>query len=76
MSEALSLALPELTFVHAIPHTTRAAREGEVEGEDYYFVSMETMMAGLSSKMFIEAGKFNVCCANLILSCTDRLHPG
>ena len=66
MSEALSLALPEFTFVHAIPHTTRTAREGEVEGEDYYFVSMETMMAGLSSKLFIEAGKFNVSLLNLI----------
>ncbi len=62
ISEALSHALPSFVFVHSIPHTTRAPREGEVDGEDYYFVSMETMMEGLANKAFIEAGKYKVCC--------------
>ena len=58
--EALAQALPQYTFVHSIPHTTRAPRPGEVEGDDYYFVSMDAMMDGLANKMFIEAGKYKV----------------
>jgi guanylate kinase len=60
-SEALAQALPNMTFVHSIPHTTRAPRDGEVDGDDYYFVSMDAMSEGLANKMFIEAGKYKVC---------------
>ena len=60
-NEALIVALPSVEFVHVIPHTTRAPRSDEVNGDDYYFVSMDEMNEGLSNKMFIEVGRYKVC---------------
>ena len=60
LGELLPGMVSEVKLVHSTPHTTRAPRDGEVEGEDYFFVSMEEMMEGLQNKMFIEAGKYKV----------------
>ena len=38
--------------------TTRPAREGEVDGRDFYFVSMEQMKRDIQARLFIEAGMF------------------
>jgi guanylate kinase len=66
IGEALPATIGTIPLVHSIPHTTRAPRDGEVEGQDYYFISMEVMTDGLQNKMFIEAGKYKV------QACTSR----
>jgi guanylate kinase len=47
--------LADLKNVHfSVSHTTRAKREGEVEGKDYYFVSPEKFERMVERKEFIE----------------------
>ncbi|PHR30451.1 MAG: guanylate kinase [Desulfotalea sp.] len=38
----------------SVSHTTRAAREGEVDGIDYHFVSQETFKQMIIESMFLE----------------------
>ena len=41
------------------PDTTRSAREGEVDGRDYHFVSsVEQMERDIQAHLFIEAGRY------------------
>jgi guanylate kinase len=40
--------------VFSVSHTTRAPRQGEVDGEDYHFVSTETFEAMIASGEFLE----------------------
>lgn len=42
-----------------VPYTTRAPREGEVDGEKYRFVSKETFQTMIDRDEFIEYGKFD-----------------
>jgi hypothetical protein len=82
-TDALELALPNIAFVHVVPHTTRAKQEGEVDGEDFHFVSTKEMEDGIANKMFIEAAKYKVrlvivlCllldCNRVLLSLIDNL---
>eukprot|EP00043_Microstomoeca_roanoka_P020312 m.244150 g.244150 ORF g.244150 m.244150 type:complete len:3704 (+) comp17144_c0_seq1:231-11342(+) len=58
ITEAVRHVLPNLEFVHAVPHTTRLPREGEVDGIDYFFVTREQMDTFLTEKKFIEAGRY------------------
>ncbi|XP_055673698.1 disks large homolog 3 isoform X2 [Falco peregrinus] len=47
-------------FGSCVPHTTRARRENEVDGQDYHFVvSREQMEKDIQDNKFIEAGQFN-----------------
>ncbi|XP_069049857.1 disks large homolog 3 isoform X11 [Lepisosteus oculatus] len=47
-------------FGSCVPHTTRARRENEVDGQDYHFVmSREQMERDIQDNKFIEAGQFN-----------------
>ncbi len=39
----------------SVSHTTRAPREGEVDGVDYHFVDKETFQAMVNSSEFIES---------------------
>ncbi|CAO2623559.1 Disks large homolog 3 [Lemmus lemmus] len=47
-------------FGSCVPHTTRARRDNEVDGQDYHFVvSREQMEKDIQDNKFIEAGQFN-----------------
>ena len=47
--------LPELAY--SISHTTRAPRQGESEGRDYHFVSLETFLAMKEAGDFVECAQ-------------------
>ncbi|WP_104740396.1 guanylate kinase [Helicobacter bizzozeronii] len=44
--------LPNVYF--SISTTTRPKREGEIEGQHYYFVSQEAFLAGIENQQFLE----------------------
>ncbi|CCF80551.1 guanylate kinase [Helicobacter bizzozeronii] len=44
--------LPNVHF--SISTTTRPKREGEIEGQHYYFVSQEAFLAGIENQQFLE----------------------
>lgn len=46
-------------FKYSVSHTTRPPREGEVNGEDYYFVDLEEAKRMILSGSFIEHTLFN-----------------
>ncbi|XP_023671342.1 guanylate kinase isoform X1 [Paramormyrops kingsleyae] len=46
-------------FGFSISHTTRKPRQGEEDGKDYYYVSRETMQAGIANGEFIESAEFS-----------------
>jgi|TARA_B110000908_G_scaffold168138_1_gene222433 guanylate kinase len=46
-------------FKAGISHTTRTPRENEVDGKDYYFISVDKFEAMIASGAFIEHMKFN-----------------
>jgi len=48
------LANPELNLQKVITCTTRAKREGETEGKDYYFISKDEFLNGLKNNEFFE----------------------
>jgi guanylate kinase len=58
ITEAVIHVLPNVPFVHAVPHTTRTPRNGEKDGVDYFFISKEQMQEGLQKHKFIEAGRY------------------
>jgi guanylate kinase len=45
-------------LVYSISMTTRSPREGEVDGEDYYFVSKEEFERRIREDQFIEYAEF------------------
>ena len=45
-------------LVYSISMTTRLPREGEVEGEDYYFVSKEEFEQRIKDDKFLEYAEF------------------
>src|SRR5438105_10170219 len=47
-------------FVYAVSCTTRPARAGEVEGEDYRFLSDEEFNARSGSEVFLELATLHV----------------
>ncbi|OXU31921.1 hypothetical protein TSAR_008226 [Trichomalopsis sarcophagae] len=47
-------------FSSCVPHTTRAKRDNEIDGQDYYFMSSrEEMEKDIQNHLFIEAGQYN-----------------
>lgn len=46
-------------FEFAVSHTTRAPREGEIDGEHYYFVSHEDMKEKIQEGCFLEYAEFS-----------------
>jgi guanylate kinase len=44
-------------FVYAVSCTTRPAREGEINGEDYYFISESEFLEKLGAGSFLEHAK-------------------
>ena len=45
-------------IVEAVSHTTRAPREGEVDGEDYYFISEEDFAEMSMAGQFLETTEY------------------
>lgn len=45
-------------FVIAVSYTTRQPREGEIDGEQYHFISMEQFNTWISQGAFLEWGEF------------------
>lgn len=48
-----------LVYDMTVPYTTRARREGEVEGREYYFVSKESFAQMAKNNFFLEVGTKN-----------------
>ncbi len=46
-------------FAAAVPHTSRARGEGEIDGQDYNFVSRSQFEDYVSSRRFVEHGEFD-----------------
>lgn len=53
------LRLSKKGFKAGISHTTRTPRENEVDGKDYYFISVDKFEAMIASGAFIEHMEFN-----------------
>ena len=49
---------PDHKFTYSVSMTTRKPREGEVEGQDYYFVSEEEFLKRIKEGRFLEYAKF------------------
>lgn len=49
---------PDHKFTYSVSMTTRKPREGEVEGQDYYFVSEEEFLKRIREGRFLEYAKF------------------
>lgn len=45
-------------FAFVVPHTTRAKRDKEINGQDYHFISRSEMQHRIDNKEFIEAGVY------------------
>ncbi|KAL4630411.1 MAGUK p55 subfamily member 5-A-like isoform X1 [Arapaima gigas] len=57
-------------FSIAVPHTTRAHRDTEINGRDYHFVSRQAFERDLGAGKFIESGEFE---RNLYGTSTDSV---
>ena len=56
--DTVAEALKSKGFSSAVPHTTRPMREGEVEGNPYYFVSKDTYLKMLANDEFVESNSY------------------
>lgn len=45
-------------FAAAIPHTSRARKDGEVDGQDYHFITRAQFEADILSRKFVEHGEY------------------
>uniref|UniRef100_A0A1B6FIQ7 MAGUK p55 subfamily member 5 n=1 Tax=Cuerna arida TaxID=1464854 RepID=A0A1B6FIQ7_9HEMI len=45
-------------FAAAIPHTSRTRKEGEVDGQDYHFITRAQFEADILSRKFVEHGEY------------------
>lgn len=46
-------------FKYGVSYTTRPKREGEIDGEDYYFVSEQEFKSGIINELWYEWVEFN-----------------
>jgi guanylate kinase len=54
-SSLLKKLRSEFAFIKwSVSHTTRSPRDGEKDGEDYFFISREEFLEGISQHKFIE----------------------
>jgi len=44
---------------HSVSHTTRSARRGEVDGQDYHFVDRKVFEAMIAEEAFLEWAEYN-----------------
>ncbi|XP_046981287.1 protein PALS1-like [Schistocerca americana] len=45
-------------FAAAVPHTSRPRKEGEVDGQDYHFISRAQFEADILARRFVEHGEY------------------
>jgi len=45
-------------FAAAVPHTSRPKKDGEIDGQDYYFISRQQFEADILSRKFVEHGEY------------------
>ncbi|KAF6211969.1 hypothetical protein GE061_012486 [Apolygus lucorum] len=45
-------------FAAAIPHTSRARKDGEVDGQDYHFITRAQFEADILARKFVEHGEY------------------
>ncbi|CAH0393662.1 unnamed protein product [Bemisia tabaci] len=45
-------------FAAAIPHTSRARKDGEIDGQDYHFITRAQFEADILSRKFVEHGEY------------------
>lgn len=45
-------------FAAAIPHTSRARKESEVDGQDYHFITRQQFEADILARKFVEHGEY------------------
>jgi guanylate kinase len=57
--EAIKRLAREYSIEPVISYTTRAMREGEVAGRDYYFISREDFVRKMESGFFLETTVYN-----------------
>ncbi len=50
--------IPDNNFVYSVSMTTRKPRDGEVNGQDYYFVSRDEFEQGIKDGDFLEYAEF------------------
>ena len=53
------LTYPELNIQKLITTTTRPPRTGEINGQDYYFVSREEFLKSIKNNQFLEHIEYN-----------------
>jgi len=60
-SEVMKILLtyPELNSQRLITTTTRLPRVGEINGQDYYFVSQKEFIEGITNNQFLEYVEYN-----------------
>ncbi|MCE9609627.1 MAG: guanylate kinase [Chthoniobacter sp.] len=56
-STLLNALRPGADFVYSVSCTTRAPRPGEIDGEDYHFLSAEDFVARLAAGDFLESAE-------------------
>ncbi|KAK7601156.1 hypothetical protein V9T40_008597 [Parthenolecanium corni] len=45
-------------FAAAVPHTSRARKEGEIDGQDYHFITRSQFEADILGRKFVEHGEY------------------
>jgi guanylate kinase len=70
----LEARLEKMGALRAVSTTTRAPRPGEVDGVDYYFVSLDKFLALKQCEMFVESAKFGEHYYGLCTAELKRLH--
>jgi guanylate kinase len=64
-------------FAYSVSYTTRAPRAGEVQGEDYHFVSMDEFQRRLEGGEFLEYAQVHGNCYGTLRSTVvEQLHDG
>lgn len=53
------LTYPELNSQKLITTTTRLPRVGEIDSQDYYFISREEFQKGIANNQFLEYVEYN-----------------
>jgi guanylate kinase len=53
------LTYPELNSQKLITTTTRLPRAGEIDGQDYHFISQEKFLKGVANHQFLEYVEYN-----------------
>ncbi|KAL1139201.1 hypothetical protein AAG570_009260 [Ranatra chinensis] len=73
-------------FAAAVPHTSRSRKEGEIDGQDYHFITRAQFEADILARKFVEHGEYEKayygtsldairCVVSAGKICVLNLHP-